>query len=723
MKHRLFSRRTVILLALALVFSAFSAFGAAAEDAFGIAPAPEDTLVIAPAPESLSPVVCRYTIGTEGALEKAGDEMTVTLSATGTTGFLFFVPTVPAGTEITDIEFLDENSYCCSSSYGGDEPAGIAIGYEQLTVLENVPVASYVLTANEDLTGELTLGGKSFELDAELGYAATDVTRVIDGTETETVNLPEDLDEALADAGITEEKIDDVFTGLFFDSYDDYDYDDLDIYDPMDVELPFTDVSEDDYFFKPVTFAYGSGITSGVTDTLFAPNATCTRAQVVTFLWRLWGTPEIEGVENPFVDVSSDAYYYNAVLWAVDYGLTTGTDATHFSPDATVTREQAVTFLYRLYGYNPGIKLAFDDVSKDSYSYDAIAWALYNGVTNGTDASHFSPAAPCTRAQIVTFIYRTVLEPIEVDYDSFTYDDGTTEYASLEELNAAFGCELVHPGVMGVTDEQFIGAEELFRSAVYSYTVAGKQNYQIFIPYDSLNEVVEGFLGQASAEFGIDGNDAFAAALEEIKNSDQAFVVTVGTLRASCWYAENGLYGLGSLEIGEDGEPIGFADADFLAAATAEISGREVKNISMDLYVTAAEDEAEDVEEIEETEETMTILAVITTDAFADQIPTGKIAAAISLTINDDLSIVLNVIGANLEGENGNYTYTDGQHIVVTTPSLFGEEGELSVVTLDGTESGSITVTEDGAEWMNGDSEAVALDVFDLFGTLIGAGF
>ena len=172
---------------------------------------------------------------------------------------------------------------------------------------------------------------------------------------------------------------------------------------------PFVDVSEDDYYYDAVLWAYNNGITSGTDATHFSPGGSCSRAQVVTFLWRTMGEPEPETTKNPFVDVSEETYYYKAVLWAVEQGITTGTDKTHFAPGNSVTRSQFVTFLHRNEGEpkpesneNP-----FVDVSENEYYYDAVIWAYENGITTGTDETHFSPDKTCTRGQVVAFLYRT----------------------------------------------------------------------------------------------------------------------------------------------------------------------------------------------------------------------------------------------------------------------------------------------------------------------------
>jgi len=174
---------------------------------------------------------------------------------------------------------------------------------------------------------------------------------------------------------------------------------------------PFGDVDEDAYYAEAVAWAVDNGITNGVGANVFAPNAICTRAQVVTFLWRAAGEPAPESGEMPFTDVPADAYYYDAVLWAVENGITNGTSADAFSPNATVTRGQTVTFLWRAeHGDEMDGEHGFVDVASDAYYHDAVLWAVENDVTNGTSNITFSPDNGCTRGQIVTFLYRTFAE-------------------------------------------------------------------------------------------------------------------------------------------------------------------------------------------------------------------------------------------------------------------------------------------------------------------------
>lgn len=162
-------------------------------------------------------------------------------------------------------------------------------------------------------------------------------------------------------------------------------------------------------YHDAIDWAVSIGITNGTSATTFSPNAGCTRAQAVTFMWRAVGEPAPKSAVNPFKDVKEGAYYYNAVLWAAELGITTGTTETTFSPDATCTRAQIVTFLWRaLQEPVPSTKeCQFKDVNQSSYYYNAVLWAVEHNVTNGTSATAFSPNATCTRAQIVTFFYRT----------------------------------------------------------------------------------------------------------------------------------------------------------------------------------------------------------------------------------------------------------------------------------------------------------------------------
>ena len=175
-----------------------------------------------------------------------------------------------------------------------------------------------------------------------------------------------------------------------------------------ELKNPFVDVAKTDYFYDAVLWAFNSGVTTGLDATHFGPYATCTRGQIVTFLWRALGEPAPMITENPFVDVKESDYYYKAVLWAYENGVTTGTDETHFAPGAFCKREHAVAFLYRA-AHKPEYTTStnpFVDVPAGAYYYDAVLWAVEKNITKGIDATHFGPSNSCQRCQIVTFLYR-----------------------------------------------------------------------------------------------------------------------------------------------------------------------------------------------------------------------------------------------------------------------------------------------------------------------------
>ena len=171
---------------------------------------------------------------------------------------------------------------------------------------------------------------------------------------------------------------------------------------------PFTDVKKGPYY-DAILWAYCNGVTNGISDTVFGVDNGCTRAQIVTFLYRAAGQPKVENVKNPFTDVSKNSTYYNAIMWAVENGITNGKTATSFDPNAVCTRGQIVTFLWR-YEKAPIVSslAKFDDVAAGSYCYNAVMWAVENGITNGKTTTTFAPNDTCTRAQAVTFIYREV---------------------------------------------------------------------------------------------------------------------------------------------------------------------------------------------------------------------------------------------------------------------------------------------------------------------------
>ena len=170
----------------------------------------------------------------------------------------------------------------------------------------------------------------------------------------------------------------------------------------------FDDVATDAYYYEAVKWAAEQGITGGIGNGLFGPNQPCTRAQIVTFLWRAAGSPDPKGMSS-FADVSADSYYAKAVAWAVENGITAGTGEGKFSPNAACTRAQAVTFLARALNAKVDSKAEFSDVPADSYFAEAVAWAAANGVTTGIGGGLFGPNNDCTRGQIVTFLYRAYM--------------------------------------------------------------------------------------------------------------------------------------------------------------------------------------------------------------------------------------------------------------------------------------------------------------------------
>ena len=172
----------------------------------------------------------------------------------------------------------------------------------------------------------------------------------------------------------------------------------------------FQDVKDSDYFAPAVRWAVSRGVTEGMTDSSFAPNTPCTRAQIVTFLWRAAGSPRPSlFARNRFADVKSSDYFYSAVLWAQGQGITSGVTSTSFAPNKTCTRAEAVTLLWRYRGSPAAASgAAFSDVPSGAWYAQAVAWASANGITSGVSAGRFGPNQSCTRGQIITFLYRAI---------------------------------------------------------------------------------------------------------------------------------------------------------------------------------------------------------------------------------------------------------------------------------------------------------------------------
>ncbi len=184
----------------------------------------------------------------------------------------------------------------------------------------------------------------------------------------------------------------------------------------------FEDVPEDAYYKKAVDWAVENGITSGTTATTFSPKKTCTRAEVMTFLWAAAGREKTDA-ENPFTDISADKYYYRAVLWAVERGITGGTSASTFSPKKGCTRAEVVTFLWAFAGRpTVDIENPFEDVTPGKYYYKAVLWAVENNVTGGVSSTLFGVGRPCKREQAMTFLWNACGSPEPTSADNpFTY--------------------------------------------------------------------------------------------------------------------------------------------------------------------------------------------------------------------------------------------------------------------------------------------------------------
>jgi hypothetical protein len=216
---------------------------------------------------------------------------------------------------------------------------------------------------------------------------------------------------------------------------------------------PFVDVPEDSWFINPVLWAVEKGITSGVDDTHFGPNAACTRAQVVTFLWAAEGKPEPVSTVNPFVDVKEGDWFFKAVLWAKENDITSGLDDTHFGPNQTCTREQVVTFLWAAEGKPEptATEEPFVDVAETDWFYKAVLWAVENGITAGVDATSFGPNDTCVREQVVTFLYAAAGKPETTAEVTFTdVAEGAWYYAPVAwavENNITSG---IGGGIFGV---------------------------------------------------------------------------------------------------------------------------------------------------------------------------------------------------------------------------------------------------------------------------------
>ncbi len=279
-----------------------------------------------------------------------------------------------------------------------------------------------VTGAEGDLSIDVTLNNSEFDFVGIAGSADGDVTvYVSDESITVTGDLTdyvvENMNRDCETDGVSVE--DDTDIKVTMENETVVAYADLDGDGEYETEIsdndatnPFTDVNTGHYFYNAVLWAVDNGITSGTTETTFSPFLTAERCQVVTFLWRAAGCPEPTSTENPFTDVNEGDYFYTAVLWAVENGITTGTSATTFSPYATCERCQVVTFLYRYFD-EPEVTTTsnpFTDVDTDDYFYNAVLWAVDNGITTGTSDTTFGPFVTCERCMVVTFLYRALGE-------------------------------------------------------------------------------------------------------------------------------------------------------------------------------------------------------------------------------------------------------------------------------------------------------------------------
>ena len=299
-----------------------------------------------------------------------------------------------------NVEFWKDSSSRAAGSSAGSYRNGVCTSGEVSVEMTDIGLiatfpagADYTFTVSGADAGKLAMSIYAYD-DMELDPARTMDFNSLPSTNGSpcTVYVPEDpYDEFYAEDANGKEYVPD----------SDSEY-------PDRVDSPaFTDVPADAYFYDAVEWAVEEGITSGTSSTTFSPNNGCTRAQMVTFLWRAAGCPEPESDYGPFRDVPKDAYYRKAVLWAAGEGITSGTSPTTFSPNATVTRAQTVTFLWRWEGEpEADQRSGFRDVPTGQYYSQAVSWAVEAGITNGTGTTTFSPGQTCTRAQIVTFLWR-----------------------------------------------------------------------------------------------------------------------------------------------------------------------------------------------------------------------------------------------------------------------------------------------------------------------------
>ena len=259
-------------------------------------------------------------------------------------------------------------------------------------------------------------------------------------------------------------------------------------------QVDFADVTASDYFFDAVAWAVDKAVAKGLTENEFGPYIGCARGHVVTFLWRMAGSPEPSNNNNPFADVAADQYYSKAILWAVESGITNGMTETTFEPDGVCTRGQIVTFLWRYYDTptTENDEHTFSDVFGAEYFYKAVLWAVENGITNGMTETTFESNATCTRGQVVTFLYRAkeLAQPKKPGH-SHTYGEWVTDWVttSYMEGRQSRNCKC------GEKEYQYIpmvSQEEIDVDALVQYALeyAEDQGFTIDL---SLNETNAGY--------------------------------------------------------------------------------------------------------------------------------------------------------------------------------------------------------------------------------------
>ena len=302
----------------------------------------------------------------------------------------------------------------------------------------------------------------------------------------------------------------------------------------------FTDVANDAYYYDAVEWGANNGIAMGTAPGIFSPDQPCTRAQILTFIWRAIGEPKPSNMNCPFTDVQRNSYYEQAVLWAVEFKITSGVSTTKFAPDQVCTRAQAVTFLWRACGAPPSKQLnAFSDVSEKAYFLRPVMWASAESITNGTSSTLFSPDQTCTRGQIITFLYRCAKNNCLASQETPSYYEFYKEIVRKAEQE--YGPAQTRPyhdltllwGVGGIRllDLNNDGIDELLlwkNKVIEEYNVPGVSTIEIWTIID--NAPVQLYEGEPFL-----GGDIGTTALNVTYNvSDQEWQVIVGQYSDLC---------------------------------------------------------------------------------------------------------------------------------------------------------------------------------------------